>query len=101
MPPVPKPKTQTVTALKKDMHFIHSWYVRLHKSESGYQTCYTCGKRVTVKEIQCGHYHSRKNNVITYDGRNTKPQCQDCNLWKKGNLHEYARKLVQATFWKS
>jgi hypothetical protein len=107
MPPVPKPtkgkrmpkepkiKLPKVTALKKDCHFIYSWHVRLNGSRGGYNTCYTCGKTYPVLDIQCGHYHSRKNNVITYYERNTKPQCQDCNLWKKGAPQEYAQHLVQ------
>lgn len=91
----PKIKLPRVTALKKDCHFIYSWYVRLNGSIDGLNRCYTCGKIYPVLEIQCGHYHSRKNNVITYDERNTKPQCQDCNLWKKGAPQEYAQHLVK------
>ena len=93
---VPKIRKPRISELKKDLHLIYSWYVRLNGSKNGYNHCYTCGTAYPVLELQCGHYHSRKNGAITYDPMNTKPQCDNCNgPYGKGMPHEYARKLVE------
>lgn len=55
--------------------------------------CYTCGKWLTPKESQNGHYVSRNYLALRYDERNCHCQGVECNVFKSGNLPIYALKL--------
>ena len=53
------------------------------------------GKKGDKTSIQNGHYVSRGFNSLRYSERNTAAQCVGCNIFRKGNLDEYALRLRQ------
>lgn len=84
---------EDLSGLIEDADAVYSTHLRLSNSVDGECKCYTCGKKITVGQAQCGHYIYRKCYYLRWDSRNTRVQCEDCNVYNKGNLSVFARKL--------
>jgi len=85
-----KARDPTVSDLKKKLDNVFSRYIRWRDK----WTCYTCGKRGGPGQIQNGHFVSRSSNSLRYDEINCHAQCVGCNMFKSGNMAEYARRLI-------
>lgn len=42
-----------------------------------------------------GHFISRRYNATIFDERNVHAQCAGCNMFRNGELHLYAQKLIE------
>ena len=73
-----------------------SLYQRLKDSfEGGIVKCVTCRTHRHYKEMHCGHYFTQgAYKRIIFDERNSGSQCVSCNLYKSGNLGEYANHMI-------
>ena len=70
------PKKPTRSKLVKKLDTVFSQWVRLSNADSkGYCTCITCNKESHWKEIQAGHFQSRKHYSIRWSELNVFPQC--------------------------
>lgn len=86
-----KPKKVPIKKLKNLLWKLTSKYVRTIESN-----CYTCGKFLPYEDRQAGHYWSVGGHQSTrYDLMNIHTQCCACNLYKSGNLAEYAPHLIK------
>lgn len=84
-------KKPTRSKLVKKLDTVFSQYIRLSNADNnGYCTCVTCNKTFFYKEIQAGHFMSRKHYSIRWDERNVKPQCKSCNVFKWGEQYRYS-----------
>ena len=80
--------------LKKKLDAIFSKYIRWYYADAnGYVECYTCGVTKPVKEMQCGHFQSRRHYATRWHTDNCKPQCVKCNMFMQGNIWVYGNKL--------
>lgn len=77
-----------------DLDKVFSLYIRKRDMISGWVQCFTCGALKPIEEMQCGHYVSRSHHSLRWDERNCHAQCVGCNIFKKGNMDEYAVRLV-------
>ncbi|MDB4567445.1 recombination protein NinG [Pseudomonadales bacterium] len=59
-----------------------------------YCKCITCGKVAPAKEMHAGHFIHGKTKKTYLDRRNVHPQCVSCNMYKSGNLGEYALYMI-------
>lgn len=66
---------------------------RSRGSLNGWNWCYTCGKQLPIKELDCGHFISRRFIGTRFDLDNVRPQCRFCNRNLHGNLDVYEVKL--------
>lgn len=66
-----------------------SLYIRTRGSDGWYNHCYTCGVKQTIQDLQCGHFISRRFVNTRWNKLNCWPQCNTCNVEKKGNLKVY------------
>lgn len=57
--------------------------------DSGYCRCVTCGAKAHHSVIHNGHYIDRKHNSTTFLSRNNHPQCENCNVFLRGNIPKY------------
>jgi hypothetical protein len=90
--PLPKPKKQpSLAALKKKLDRVFSIFIR--KRDKG--VCFTCDKKLPWKQQQNGHYISRGVLILRWDERNCNCQCVGCNIFKNGNMAEYAIRLMK------
>jgi hypothetical protein len=88
---------KSIAQLKKDADKYFSKYIRYRDSqlvEGVYiGDCITCGVRKPAKEMQNGHFVSRRVNLLRYDEQNCNMQCSGCNVFNHGQLYEYSLAL--------
>jgi hypothetical protein len=77
-------KSKTLTKLKKELDTIFSVYIRLRGNRNGVNMCITCGKMDNWKNLQCGHFQSRRFLPTRYHEDNCFPQCVSCNIFRQG-----------------
>ena len=88
---MPKAKKPTRSKLVKKLDIVFSQYIRLSNADNnGYCTCVTCNKTFHWKEIQAGHFMSRKHYSIRWSEENVKPQCVACNVYRAGEQYKYS-----------
>ena len=84
-------KKPTRSKLIKKLDVVFSKYIRLSNADKkGYCTCVTCGKKFFWKEIQAGHFMSRKHYSTRWNEDNVKPQCVACNVYRAGEQYKYS-----------
>lgn len=90
-----KTKKPTRWKLVKKLDSVFSQYIRLKYSNPKWMCqCYTCGDIHHWKEIQNGHWLSRRYYRYRRDETNTHPQCVKCNIFLSGNQILYTRKMI-------
>lgn len=88
-----KDKPASLKSWKRKCWRLMSEWVRREGSDfRGYQSCYTCRKRMHWKELHCGHYQHGK---LDFDERNLRPQCAGCNTYRGGMLDAYTVRLIE------
>lgn len=90
-----KVKTRPIPLLIKDLDKIFSLYIRLKYSKDGLATCVTCGKTAHFKDMQNGHFNSRIHYATRWLEENCHPQCVGCNVFKNGNMANYAEFMIK------
>jgi hypothetical protein len=84
-----KPKTNK--QLDKILWKWFSLYVRLRDSDdNGYAQCITCGRTHHYKEMDAGHFISRRHLTTKFDPRNVNAQCVSCNKFNAGEQYKYS-----------
>lgn len=88
-------KKKSIKHLKKELDDVFSLYIRHLGSKDGMNQCFTCRKTFLIKELQDGHYESRRFLSLRFSETNNHPQCFDCNIRKKGNYTVYALRMIE------
>lgn len=84
--------------LIKKLDIIFSQYVRnKYANKQGMVKCFTCDREYPVKNIQNGHFMSRKHMSTRWQEENCRPQCYSCNIMKQGMQYEYGKRLGKKT----
>jgi len=75
-----KRKTKTIAKLVDDAAVLLQKLVRMKAADdSGYANCVTCGANEHWKELQGGHFISRRYTATKLLEENIHPQCRGCN----------------------
>ena len=92
MPRKPKrPRPLTYASLKKRLDAIFSvWTRRRFANSEGMVACICCGAVKRWQDQQCSHFVSRSYLATRFHPENCAPACQQCNVFKHGNLAAYA-----------
>ena len=78
---------------KADSSF--SKFIRTRDSYDGeYGACVTCGVVKPIKEMDCGHFITRKILNTRYDETNCSLQCKSCNGFYEGRKAEHGIALT-------
>jgi hypothetical protein len=90
-------KTQpNLRALKaKCWKKFSEWIRRKDADEGGTERCFTCLKLAHWKELHAGHAIPGRHNAVLFDEEIVRPQCPICNIWKGGQYHIFATKLIK------
>jgi hypothetical protein len=72
---------------------IFSQYIRLRYSKNEISECVTCGKQDHWKNLQAGHFISRKHYATRYDEDNVQVQCSGCNVFRYGEQYLFSKYL--------
>lgn len=88
---VPKKKQKTIAALVNDAAVLMQRMVRVKAAlvEGDLITCVTCGVKRHWKEMQGGHFISRRFTKYKLLEENIHPQCPACNGPLRGNYPAY------------
>jgi hypothetical protein len=88
------PRTPKRSTLIKKADTVFSQYIRQrYANNSGITECYTCGKKDHWKNLQCGHFMSRKHYSTRWDETNCQVQCAGCNVFRYGEQYKFGRNL--------
>jgi hypothetical protein len=91
-PKQPKP----VNKLRDELDKVFSeWIRRKDADKNGMVKCYTSGKFYHWKQIQCGHFISRRHMSTRWYEKNCKPQSVSENIFNQGNAPKFAIKLIE------
>ncbi len=77
----------------KNLDKYFSLYIRSRYSKNGIAECYTCGTKKPIKELQCGHFMSRKHYSTRWDEDNCQVQCYACNVMRYGEQYKFGLRL--------
>jgi hypothetical protein len=89
------PGADTVKSLKAEVWDIFSEYIRRkYADKDGYVQCVTCGKRDHWKNMQAGHYFSRRHGGTFLDEQNVHVQCPLCNGFGHGESVAYREFII-------
>lgn len=78
--------------LKAKLDKLFSEYVRRKDADIyGIVSCFTCGVRKHWKEIDAGHFQSRRFLGTRWEEDNAKPQCKGCNM--TGEQYVFGQRL--------
>lgn len=88
-----KRSPNSTRALRDKAWTLFSIFTRQNgMDERGFNTCYTCRKRVHWKSANAGHY---RHDSHDFDERNVKCQCVYCNLHEGGRADLFYLHLVE------
>jgi hypothetical protein len=73
---------------------VFSRFIRLKDADHEMARCVTCGLVAHWREMQNGHYISRRKMSTRWDEMNCHVQCPHCNETLGGNLDKYAEYLL-------
>ena len=77
------------TSLVKKLDAEFSIYIRNRFAENGFAKCITCDKIDLPKNLQCGHFQSRKHYSTRWDEINCQVQCYACNVMRYGEQYKF------------
>ena len=81
---------KSISKLKKKLDNVFSLYIRLRTADDyGNNQCCTCGKVDNWRNLQCGHFVSRKHLSTRFHNMNCFPQCVSCNIFKYGEQWKF------------
>ena len=87
-------KKKSRKSIVKRLDIVFSLYIRLKNSdENGFCKCISCQKIQHYKEVDAGHFISRRHMSTRYDVDNVFPQCRYCNRYVAGNQWLYSQAL--------
>ena len=93
--PITKRKKRKVD-LRAKLDTQFSLFIRARDAmPNGYAKCISCGKIHFWRELQCGHYMSRRYMSTRFDEDNCHAQCVACNMFNQGNIQGYRRGLLE------
>ncbi len=73
---------------------LFSQYVRAkYIEEDGQIQCATCETRDTYKNMQAGHFMSRRYTNTRWADHNVLPQCKACNMFNQGRQWLMGREI--------
>jgi len=82
------------TRKKKKLDREFSRYIRRVDADgNGYVKCFTCGIEKHWKEVDAGHFRSRKRLSTRWDEKNVQPQCKKCNGFNAGEQYIFGKNL--------
>lgn len=90
-------KKRILTPLQKEKAKAWKWfsrYIRLKYSYNGVCKCITCGQFHGIKNMDAGHFLSRRFLSTLFDEDNCRPQCLKCNRYQQGRSYEFEVALI-------
>ena len=78
------PKKPSRKTLVTKLDAVFSEYIRRRYAKNDIAQCVTCGKKDHWKNLQAGHFISRKHYATRWNEENVQVQCVACNVYRYG-----------------
>jgi len=92
---LPPLKPKTVAKLKQEAASLLQKLVRMkYANDEGMCCCVTCNKKEHYKDMDGGHFVSRKWTATLLVEENIHPQCKYCNKYRNGAVEDYALFMI-------
>jgi hypothetical protein len=72
------------TGLVRKLDKVFSLYIRQRLEKNGIVECVTCGTKKHWKEVDAGHFCSRRHYSTRWEAQNVHVQCKSCNGFHAG-----------------
>lgn len=90
------PRKSSLKTLRLKAWKACSQYIRQFYSDNrGWTVCYTCGVAGEWKSMDAGHAMPGRSNSVLCDVEILRCQCKTCNIFKRGQHHIFAGKLIK------
>jgi 5-methylcytosine-specific restriction endonuclease McrA len=89
------PKKPSRKTIVNNLDKVFSEYIRRRYAKNNIAVCVTCGKKDHWKNLQAGHFMSRKHYATRWDEENVEVQCMSCNVYRYGEQYLFAKHLGQ------
>jgi 5-methylcytosine-specific restriction endonuclease McrA len=89
------PKKPSRKTIVNNLDKVFSEYIRRRYAKNNIAVCVTCGKKDHWKNLQAGHFMSRKHYATRWDEENVEVQCMACNVYRYGEQYLFAKHLGQ------
>ena len=87
-------KSKNLSSAKKTADGWFSKYVRLRDADvNGMCKCITCDTVKHWKEMDAGHFQSRRYMSTRYHAQNCHSQCQKCNQYGAGEQYKHGQEI--------
>lgn len=83
------PKKPSRKTLVTKLDAVFSEYVRRRYAKNDIAQCVTCGKKDHWKNLQAGHFISRKHYATRWNEENVQVQCVACNVYRYGEQYRF------------
>ena len=84
-------KQKSLPKLKEELDKVFSQFIRLRLADENWNAkCVTCGTVKYWKELQCGHFMSRRHQSTRWNEENTACQCMACNIFNQGEQYKFS-----------
>jgi hypothetical protein len=88
------PRKASRKTLIKKLDTVFSIYIRRRYAKDNIAECVTCGKQDHWKNLQAGHFMSRKHYATRWDEEgNVQVQCMACNVYRYGEQYKFSKYL--------
>jgi hypothetical protein len=81
------PKSPSRKTLVTKLDAVFSEYIRRRYAKNDIAQCVTCGKKDHWKNLQAGHFISRKHYATRWNEENVQVQCVACNVYRYGEQY--------------
>jgi hypothetical protein len=81
------PKSPSRKTLVTKLDAVFSEYIRRRYAKNDIAQCVTCGKKDHWKDLQAGHFISRKHYATRWNEENVQVQCVACNVYRYGEQY--------------
>jgi len=89
-------KRPSLKSLKaKTWKLFSEWVRRKDADAGGTEYCYTCRRPFFWKSLQAGHAIGGRHNAVLFDEEIVRPQCVECNVFKRGNYPVFTARLIR------
>ena len=87
-------RSKNLSSAKGTADIYFSRYIRLRDSDSnGMCKCITCDTVKHWKDMDCGHFQSRRYTATRYHEQNANAQCQRCNKYQSGEQYLHGKEI--------
>ena len=87
------PRKISRKGLIKKLDKIFSEYIRRRYAKNDIVECVTCGVTKHWKEVDAGHFMSRKHYATRWHPQNVQVQCKHCNGFRAGENYLFGKYL--------